>query len=139
LSTSNRFLRASDRMRSLSNQLQTGTLTAEFRELLVRQVNRVEKQGILLLNGLRAIYVALGCFAGATIISIFGAVFASSELRVGVIASIGLGFVAGLIGVGSLIYGSASLLQATHISLANIREEAAMLRENNPAAKNHPL
>jgi len=34
------------------------------------QVERVEKQGVMLLSGLRAIYVALGAFAGATLVTL---------------------------------------------------------------------
>ncbi len=139
LSTSNRFLRASDRMRSLSNQLETQSMPPQLREMLVRQVSRVERQGILLLNGLRAVYLALGCFAGSTIISVFGAVFASSSIHAGLNATIVLGFAAGVTGVGSLIYCSAALLQATRISLTNISEEAAMIRERHPVVKNHPI
>ena len=139
LSTSNRFLRASDRMRSLSSQLENPALPRHLRELLVRQVTRVERQGVLLLNALRAIYLALGCFAGATMISIVGAVFASVAVGLGVRATIALGFAAGLVGVGSLIFGAANLLHATRISLMNISEEAAMIRERHAAVKNSPL
>jgi hypothetical protein len=35
----------------------------------------------------------------------------------------------GFVGVGSLVYGSASLFQATQISLINIREEAGLIRQ----------
>jgi hypothetical protein len=41
----------------------------------------------------------------------------------------GLGVMLGLIGVGGLVFGSASLFQATQLSLINIREEAALIRE----------
>jgi hypothetical protein len=139
LSTSNRFLRASDRMRSLATQLEEQSHPGHIRDLLIRQVSRVERQGILLLNALRAIYVAMACFAGSTIISIVGAVRASSPYLVEVEFIITLGFMVGFVGVVSLIYGAYGLFQATRLSMHNITEEAAMLRERHPAAKNSPL
>ena len=41
----------------------------------------------------------------------------------------GLGLVLGFGGVGGLLFGSVSLFQATQLSLINIREEAALIRE----------
>jgi len=40
-------------------------------------VNRVEKQGVLLLRGLRAIYVALAAFASATLVTLLGRCFSA--------------------------------------------------------------
>ena len=139
LSTSNRFLRASERMRSLGTQLEEQAHPAHVRKLLFRQVSRVERQSILLLNALRAIYVAMACFAGSTIISIVGAVRASSPYAVEVEFIVTISFIAGFAGVVSLIYGAYGLFQATRLSLRNISEEAAMLRERHPEAENSPL
>jgi hypothetical protein len=139
LSTSNRFLRASDRMRSLGGQLEDKDLPDRLREMLVRQVDRVERQGVLLLNALRAIYLALGCFSSATIISIVGSVVAVSGVRWALLVTVAFGFAAGAVGVSGILYGAVSLLNATRISLTNIAEEAAMLRERHKSAKNSPL
>ena len=43
----------------------------------------------------------------------------------------GLGLVLGFGGVGGLVFGSVSLFQATQLSLINIREEAALIRERH--------
>src|SRR5581483_5599719 len=51
LSTSNRFLRANERMRDLTTQLESANLTREHRSLLISHVNRVEKQALALLIG----------------------------------------------------------------------------------------
>jgi hypothetical protein len=139
LSTSNRFLRASDRMRSLGEQLEENVLPPHLHKLIVHQVSRVERQGILLLNALRAIYVAMACFAGATIISVVGAVRASSaSFAFDVEVIVSLSFLAGFVGVVSLIIGAYGLFQATRLSLLNISEEAAMLRERHPEVRNSP-
>src|SRR4029079_13679811 len=66
LSTINRMLRTRDRMHELFVLSEKGEPGAEGGRL-VEQVNRVEQQGALLLGALRAIYIALGAFAGATL------------------------------------------------------------------------
>ena len=43
--------------------------------------------------------------------------------------SVWLGLVLGFVGVGGLVFGSASLFQATQLSLINIRSEATLIRE----------
>jgi hypothetical protein len=140
LSTSNRFLRASDRMRSLADQLESGKLPPHLHTLLLHQVRRVERQSVLLLNALRAIYVAMACFAGSTIVSIVGAVRASAtNFGYDELFIVSVGFVIGVVGVVSLIYGTYGLFQATRLSLLNIAEEAAMIHERHPEAKNSPL
>src|SRR5260221_12503734 len=73
MSTSNRFLRASDRMRMLADRLDRGTDSEATNAMHRVQVRRVEKQALLLLHGLGAVYVALASFASASLISIVGA------------------------------------------------------------------
>ena len=47
----------------------------------------------------------------------------------------GAGAGSGLWGVGGLVFGSVSLFQATQLSLINIREEAALIRERQSQRK----
>jgi hypothetical protein len=128
LSTSNRFLRASERMRALSVRTEDRTLSHEIRALLLRQANRTEKQAVLLLKGLRAAYVALGSFASASLISILGAAMAGSALHFGfhLLSALALGV--GFIGAGGLVTACLKLLQATRLSMLNMSEEAALIR-----------
>src|SRR4051812_7094563 len=67
LSTSNRFLRASERMRSLAVRTAEPARTPALQKLLLAQVNRGERQAVLLLKALRAAYVAIGSFASASL------------------------------------------------------------------------
>src|SRR2546423_5113719 len=77
MSTINRMLRTRDRMRELFNQSESGKeMEEETRATLMEQVDRVENQGVLLLRALKAIYVALGAFAGATLVTLLGAALA---------------------------------------------------------------
>jgi uncharacterized protein DUF2721 len=128
LSTSNRFLRAGERMRALAAELQTLTSGAE-RDLLIRQVSRVEKQALLLLTALRGAYVALGAFAAASLVSIVGAGLASTNLLVASHATVVLGILVGFVGAVGLIAACLNLFRATRLSLLNISEEAALIRQ----------
>jgi len=127
MSTINRMLRTRDRMHQLyaDSQKESHRNTPLFLE----QVSRVERQGILLLSAMRWIYVSLGAFAAASLVTLLGALFSQegeSTLR-HVVISAGLGL--GLTGVTGLVGGCFNLFRATQLSLVNIREEARLIRE----------
>src|SRR5215470_4065311 len=77
LSTINRMLRTRDRMTELLGKSEAAATSKADSERLVRQVDRVERQAVLLLQALRAIYVALGAFVSATLVTLLGATLAS--------------------------------------------------------------
>jgi hypothetical protein len=128
LSTINRMLRTRDRMKELFVQSEKGVLAESEREWLMGQVDRVEKQGVLLLSGLRAIYVALGAFAGATLVTLLGAALFSLQEALWFRLLAALGLVLGFVGVGGLIFGTANLFRATQLSVSSIRQEAGLIR-----------
>ena len=128
LSTINRMLRTRDRMTELFKASVIGGQSAEEASRLVTQVDRVEKQAIVLLGALRSIYVALGAFSAATLVTLLGAGFGAFHGNFWLRILTALGLVLGLIGVSGLVLGSARLFQATQLSLLNIREEAALVR-----------
>jgi hypothetical protein len=128
LSTSNRFLRASERMRALSVRTEDRTLSHEVRALLLRQADRTEDQALQLLKGLRAAYVALGSFASASLISILGAAMAGGALHTGFRALSALALAVGFVGAGGLVTACLKLLQATQLSMLNMSEEATLIR-----------
>jgi hypothetical protein len=97
-------------------------------ERLIRQVNRVERQASHLLRALHAIYVALAGFAAASLVTLLGAVLGNWEGVISFRLLVGCGLLLGFIGVTGLVVGCWNLLQATRLSLANIREEAELIR-----------
>ena len=130
MSTSNRFLRASDRMRFLADRLDKGTDSDATQAMFRVQVRRVEKQSVLLLHGLAGAYTALGSFAAASLISILGAVLAVTTNNGAPIAVI-LALVAGFSGVCGLVFATFNLFRATRISMLNIMEEATLIRQRH--------
>src|SRR5688572_11204630 len=69
-STLNRMFRTRDRMNELFAKSEAGNLPETEVVFLLEQVNRVERQAELYLRALHAIYVALGAFAAATLITL---------------------------------------------------------------------
>jgi hypothetical protein len=129
LSTANRMLRARERMHGLFEKSETAGLSEDERARLRNEANRVEKQSLHLLKGLRSIYVALGGFVLATFVTLLGAPLAQVEggqwFRITAVC----GMLLGGIGVCGIVNGSFHLFQATQISMINIREEAEMIRK----------
>jgi hypothetical protein len=126
LSTSNRFLRASERLRSLVGKYEEH-MSPEPRELLIKQLRRVERQASMLLNGLRAAYVAIGSFVSASLISILGAGVAASTYHDAFawFAALALGI--GCVGAGGMVWASINLLGATRLAMLNMSDEAELV------------
>lgn len=127
LSTSNRFLRAGERMRVVAAELEKAVEPAE-REWRLVHMNRIERQALLLLLALRAVYAALGSFVGASLITIVGAALAAREMHPLDSMMMALGLLAGFFGAGAMIWGSVNLFRATRLSMLNISEEAEIIR-----------
>jgi hypothetical protein len=130
MSTTNRFLRASERMRALSVRVEEKKLTPGLRALVRKQVDRTERQAVLLLSALRAAYIAIGSFASASLISILGAGLASTSLNVGFHAMAALALGVGVVGASALVVACVRLLAATRLSMLNMSEEAALIRSH---------
>ena len=129
MSTSNRFLRASERMRAVAEQLETIDAGTPDETMVLVQVERIERQAIWLLSALRCSYVALGAFAAASLISLVGAALGSlAGLHGFSLGSLVVALLSGAVGVGALMWGCGHLFNATRISMYNIADEAANIR-----------
>ena len=101
----------------------------------IEQVNRVERQAMLLLGALHWIYVALGSFAAASLVTLVGAVTGQLGSEVFMRIIVGIGLLLGFAGVTGLIGGCVHLFHATQLSLVNIREEAELIRARQEQLK----
>jgi hypothetical protein len=129
MSTSNRFLRASERIRALAEQLAKLERGTPEETLVLVQVERIERQSIWLLGALRGAYVALGAFAVASLVSLVGASLAGfSGLRGLAELSLIVALLSGAIGVAALVAACVRLFHATRLSMRNISDEAANIR-----------
>jgi hypothetical protein len=129
LSTSNRLARAVDRMRALSRELEAiGDLDSAIATQRLRELDVAEKRSLLLVRALRVFYLALSGFASAALLSLTGAVLAPSAPAD--LATL-LGFVviaAGLVAVGSIVFGSVLLVRETQMAVAILSEQTESLR-----------
>jgi hypothetical protein len=128
LSTSNRFLRAGERLRALAKELEE-TTDPDGRAWRLVHIGRIEKQAVLLLGALRSAYLALGAFVSTSLVSIVGAAFAAKAIHPVDEILIILGLAIGFVGAGSLVWACVHLFRATRLSMLNISEEAAMIRQ----------
>jgi hypothetical protein len=135
LSTSNRFVRASDRLRALTTRYDESQ-DAATRAMSLEMLKRVQRQAAMLLNAMRAAYVAIGCFVMASLISILGAgIAASSSLHDVFVVFAGLALAVGVFGAGGIVSASVNLLGATRLALMNINEEAEAIERRDAALR----
>jgi hypothetical protein len=129
LSTINRMLRTRERMHELFKDSEVDAKNERERLQLTAVTDRVEKQATLLLTALHSVYLALAAFSSATLVTLLGAGFAAFHGEIWVHALAAVGLLLGFFGVGGLVMGCANLFHATQLSLVNIRDEAAAVRE----------
>jgi hypothetical protein len=75
LGTSNRFARAMDRARELTNQIKGNSENDPETARRIVKLRYTERRGRLLVRALTAFYLSVGSFAAASLISLLGAVF----------------------------------------------------------------
>jgi hypothetical protein len=134
MSTSNRLARAVDRARELSRQLESAQdLTSPEAERRMGELAMAEQRAVLLVAALQRFYIAIGGFSLAALISLLGAVLAAVE-RMTVVFGLELaGVAAGLLAVGSLVHGSATLVRETRMALAIMRARASEIQSRAQA------
>lgn len=129
MSTSNRLARAVDRARELAKQLEEPPAGAGQVESARRltELSAVERRSVMLLGALRSLYIGLGAFAAATLVSLLGAVLI--RLSGPVVLALEIGAVAtGAVAVGAVVHGSVLLVRETRIAVHVLRERAAAIR-----------
>ena len=128
LGTSNRIARVVDRTRVVHHELSgLATNSAQYADL-VAQLTLLQERAQYLFRSLRLFYFSLGCFVASALISVIGSAMAFYHFTLGfrVLASIGLAI--GVLGVGSLVMGSALMVAEVRAALAQITQEAEQAR-----------
>ena len=128
LGTGNRLARVVDRTRQLTKQLRDPAQNKSETEMDLRHITRLEQRASLLVRAMGHFYAAIGSFAAASLVSIFGAVLAVHPSRVPFAVIGGVSFVAGAIGFAALVVGCTLLVGETRLALRSISEEAEMAK-----------
>jgi len=128
LATSNRIARATDRAREISTELENRAgKSNEWVELNIRLLQYAEKRLHLIVRALTSFYFSVGCFAAASLISVFGTGLFSVQFHLLGYAILTLAMLAGIGGVAGLTIGSWLLVWETRITLKSIAEETRYL------------
>ncbi|MFI5105678.1 MAG: DUF2721 domain-containing protein [Terriglobales bacterium] len=128
LGTSNRLARVVDRTRQIAREIHGAPPGDASAKMWVNHLGRMEKRGSLLVRAMRYFYGAVGAFAGASLVSILGAVLASTNYRLPFEVITGIGLVAGGLGFAGLVAGCVLLVSETRLALAIIVEEAELAK-----------
>jgi Protein of unknown function (DUF2721) len=129
MSTGNRLARAVDRARELARQLEDpnqGSASEGARRL--HELSVTETRAVLLMRALRSFYMALGGFALATLVSLMGAVAATSGQWSAVSALEIVAVAAGSAAVAALVRGATLLLRETRLAVTILHERSEQIR-----------
>jgi hypothetical protein len=135
MSTSNRLARAADRTRELSRQLEeAGGLSTPEAERRLRELSASEQRTFHLVTALRSIYLALGSFAFATLMSLIGAVLAPLDSGVLLRTLEAIAVSGGIVAVAALVHGSIRLVRETRLVAQVLHERAQNIRAQAASA-----
>jgi hypothetical protein len=126
LGTANRLARVVDRTRVVSAELARAAPNAKSYVVCQCQLEALRARWTLALRALKLFYMSLGSFAAATLISLFGAAFATSGLHLPFPLFALLGLVSGTLGVGGLVFGCSIMVREARLGLQNLEEEARL-------------
>jgi len=128
LGTSNRLARVVDRTRQIAREIHGAAKGDVSAKMWVDHLGRMEKRGSLLVRAMSFFYGAVGCFAGASLISILGAALAETNYRLPFELVAGTGIMAGGAGFVGLVVGCVLLVTETRIALTIIMDEAELAK-----------
>jgi hypothetical protein len=133
MGTGNRLGRAVDRVRQLTAELEhPEALSEAAAQIRLAELHTIQRRMLLLIRALRAFYLAIGAFAGASLLSLIGAVLASAagewaHLLMRALEAVAIVF--GTVAVGALVRGSLLLVRETQIAVTAMEERAAWVEE----------
>ena len=128
LGTGNRLARVVDRTRFIARELHESARRDEVTQLWVSHLGKLEKRGALLVRAMSFFYGSIGAFAAASLVSILGAVLATTQYRLPFVAVAGIGFVAGTIGFVGLSVGCVLLVRETRVAVLCMMDEAHLAK-----------
>jgi hypothetical protein len=132
LGTSNRFARVIDRARALGKLLETRQGDAELMKLWEELLGRCEVRCGLLVRAMKSFYSAVGAFAGASVVSLFGATLSFSGAQNLVDETLVVALIIGAIGLFGLVYGGITLVRETNLTMSFLTREAEVIRKRLP-------
>ena len=134
MSTSNRVARAVDLSREVGRELDAiapGDASAESHRQL-DEMSAAHTRSVLLVRALRALYTALGGFSSATLLALLGVVFSSRLPESTRWLPEVLAVLAGVVGVGGIVWAAVLLLRETRIAVTALEMRYSAQRARFP-------
>ena len=139
MGTSNRFARAVDRARVLAALVENKRANPdEDLKLYIKQLHTAERRTQMIVRALTCFYLAVGSFAAAALVSLFGAAFFIAHLETLRTACMVAALIAGLFGVGGLVVGSTVLVFESRMTLRMLLFESEHRERRGIAAAGGP-
>lgn len=129
LGTGNRFARAIDRTRLLAGELRAADQNDPTLELKREQLHYAERRTLHLVRALTAFYLAIGAFAGASLMSLLGAVFHVGGYDGARNTLLLIALISGIVGVAGLVAGTSLLVYETRMALYILGRETKLTLE----------
>ena len=130
LSTSNRLMRCLDRINEFNEKLEAADLSDQLRSLFIEQLDLSHQQSKQFLRALRAIYISLASFAGASFIALAGAATTTLLPRI-LIDGFGLiSFIAGGFGALGFVWASFELIRASRITVRIMSSDLQLIQKH---------
>lgn len=139
LGTGNRFARAIDRARNVAGELSRMTSQDDpLYAMKFEQWQYAERRTLHLVRALTAFYLAIGCFAGASLLALLGAVFHVLHRDLLREFSLLTALACGAGGVGGLVSGAALLVLETRMAHYILKRETKITMQvtQRPAPAN---
>jgi hypothetical protein len=125
MGTSNRFARAVDRARALAALVENKRASPdEDLALYIRMLQTAERRTQMFVRALTCFYTAVGSFAAAALVSLFGAAFFIAHLDMLRTVCMVIALLVGLVGVGGLVSGSFILVLESRMTLRMLMAES---------------
>ena len=129
LGTSNRLAATVDRARFLTSELE-GQASANLSSARAssRELAAAERRMLMLIHALRYLYIAIGSFASAALMSLAGAVLTHSvpTLAASMIEVVAVGL--GALAVGGLVRSALLLVRETRVAVGVLEERAIQVQ-----------
>lgn len=124
LSTTNRFARAIDRSRFLTDRIISDT-PSPMRDVEASELRVVGRRIRLIGRATSSFYLAAAMFALSTVTSILGAGVAGMISVTGLEVIVGFAVVFGLVGFGAFVVGALALVVETRLTMGALADESA--------------
>lgn len=133
MSTSNRLARAVDLARETAKELeQSGTTPSAMTDLRLRELASADRRSLLLVRALRSVYLAMGGFGTATLVSLVGVVASRGGSPAWLVVFETLALTAGIVGVGGILWAALLLVQETRLAVTMLQERVQLQQSRFP-------